>query len=474
MLILKPYRAGLSGLAFASLAFVPLSAQAQAKPDHLANLRGKAEVPTILTANNYTCDLLDAYQGPKPTTEIDGKRQALQIYEIACAGQRGALIRVTTAGKIIETVDCYQADYERKSQKDAPVCLLPLNKNNHIWLDGWVKPLFPKCEVSAVVYIGRAPDNTGQVYEVACKGGQSGGAGFYTLPHINSVTAETKPLSYLSCLRAAAGPLTCSKTDTKGMVNHMRPLAETGSKGCSPANARFMGGSKENLFYELQCSNGSVFVTQTDAFDQFRQAMDCSTAEKYGAKCQYEGAPPSNLTGNNDKRAVAQPNLAHYNVALKAAGKTCTAIDARIMGQDASTQRDLVEIKCQETPYGLVGYLPASGSTAATDVTDCFTGLLRQIECRYFNAEAQKQRVSDLADESTAIKADCVVTTLKYVGATADQELTVEIACENKRGYIAVLSAARDQILRALPCRIAANRADWEKCSLPDNGSYAG
>ncbi|ESQ79337.1 hypothetical protein AEYBE204_10030 [Asticcacaulis sp. YBE204] len=444
--------------------------------DHLLNVKGRNEAPKILTDNQYPCDLADALQGPKPMTEIDGKKQSLQIYEIACQNKRGAILRVNSQGKIVDAIDCYQADFERKANKAAPGCQLPLNKHAHKWLDVWIKPLFPTCDVHGVSYIGRAPSKVDIVYEVACKGGLSGGSGFYTLPPPGTTSEQTKPLAYQSCLRAASGSVKCTRTDEKGTINNFKLLADKGSKGCVPSNARFMGGSKDKLYYEILCASNVNFVLVTDDFDQFGSAINCKDAEPYGAKCQYGGIAAANLSTVTDKATnnTAKARLATTNAALQKAGKICTALEVRVIGNDAPTGRDLVEIKCQENPYGLVGYLPTAASTSKADLTDCFTAFLRKLECRFFPVTLQKKRVEDLVAESTAFKADCVVSEIRYVGATADQDLTVEIACENKRGYMAVITPDRRQIAKALPCRLAANRPDWEKCAIVGNGSYTG
>ncbi|MFT3996030.1 MAG: hypothetical protein QM667_01380 [Asticcacaulis sp.] len=460
-------------LIFMLLAVIlPGSVWAQPRPEHLANLRGRNEAPKILSTNQYPCELLDAFHAGKANARSGDSTQTIQIYELACKDARGVMIRVDANDHIYEVTDCYQAEAERKTKKDAPICILPANRNNHVWLEPVIKPLFPKCELYAVLYVGKAPETGQNIYEVACKGGTSGGSGFYTL---NTTATPVTASAYVSCLRAAATSLKCTRTDEKGAIGNFRPLAERASKGCAPTSARFMGGSKDRLYYEVLCADGANLVLVTDTFDQYQSALTCPDATKYGAKCQYGGKAPAALsTAQNSAAPKAKIDLAAYNAMLTAQGKACTATDAYVGTTDTASARQLVEFKCRQSPYGLAGYMPGPGSQAQADLTDCFVAALRKFDCRFYPQAAQKAHITTLVADSNAIRADCVVSAIRYVGAAADQALTVEIACENKRGYIAVITPARDQIEKALPCRIAAGRPDWEKCEIPDNGTYAG
>ncbi|WP_298330488.1 hypothetical protein [Asticcacaulis sp.] len=459
--------------------FIPGLSFADARSDYLATQRGRAEVPKIIAANAIPCEMAEAFFAGKVTTEIEGKTRDLQVYEVACQGKRGLLLRVASPTTLISATPCDEAEAEKKRNKDAIACVIPANRSNTQWITGWVKPLFPKCEISGVVYVGKAAGTANRIYEVVCKGGQSGGSGFYTLPeNVDTLPSPVEPLAYVSCLRARDTEVKCTRTDDKGAIGNYRPLAWQALKGCVPAEARFMGGGKNQLYYEVLCEDRTNLVIVTDGLDRFKGALGCKEAETYGAKCSFGGSAPSGLnTGGNSAGGSApsdKTKLATYNSALSSLGKLCTASAYNLVGQDSALKRELIEFKCQAPPYGLAGYLPVEGATSAADLTDCFVATLRKFNCRFYPIEAQRKRLSDLADESTAIKPDCVVKDILYVGATADQDLTVEIACENKRGYMAIIAPARDKISRALPCTIAANRSDWEKCTIPGNGTYSG
>jgi hypothetical protein len=50
--------------------------------------------------------------------------------------------------------------------------------------------------------------------------------------------------------------------------------------------------------------------------------------------------------------------------------------------------------------------------------------------------------------------------------------IVTELACVNKRGYIAVLDAKRTVFSPAVPCQVAATSDKVpEKCTLPGNGA---
>ena len=165
--------------------------------------------------------------------------------------------------------------------------------------------------------------------------------------------------------------------------------------------------------------------------------------------------------------------MAHIPPSSKPPASTAPSPTTNVVGSQDSTHRDYVEFKCPEQPWGLIGFVPQPGSKSDVNVTDCFMDQVRHKSCTLTTADQLKAQIDKLIKAAEPTKG-CDTKEVRFIGEAESPEnaLIVEVACVNKRGYIGVINPERTKI-DADPCRLAAAHHDAQKCTIPENGTYA-
>jgi len=428
------------------------------KADPKLQAQGMADAPALIASAGITCDPANAYvRGDSGYTDEKGAQVKAKLYEIACKTGPGFLVLKGPDGAAHQPFTCMIAAKIQKTKSDSILCVLPENLPPYKWLQPVAAQFIPNCTVSDARLLGSTTgDKPIDRYEVGC--GASAG-GIIDYPQFKS-TAQPE---FHNCILMDGTSSACTLTTKAQISEQMKPLATQADPKCQVSGVRFVGVSKENnlMYYEFGCSNQVGFIVQTDHAGKFSREVPCSAASGLG------GCTLSNAT------AVASDANSGYTNILKASGKPCTVSAYNVVGSQESTHRDYVEFKCPEQPWGLIGFVPQAGSKSDVNVTDCFMDQVRHKSCTLTTGDQLKAQIDKLIKAAEPNKG-CDVKEVRYIGEADQPEnaLIVEVACVNKRGYIGVINPERTKI-EADPCRLAAAHHDAQKCTIPENGTYA-
>lgn len=415
--------------------------------------------PQIVATAKINCEPVNAARLGATEYEKDDKTKVKgSLYEIACKTGPGFIVTAITPTEVYQPFTCTLAAKIQATKATSIVCTLPENQPHYKWLTPVVQPFLPGCEVSDARVIG----STTQAplidrYEVGC-GTKAGGLIDY------AQLGQTASTEYRSCLTTDGTSSACTFTTKEQLVETMKPLAAQADAKCQVNNVRFVGTSNEgaSFFYEFGCTNQPGFMVRTTTTDQFERVVACSAAAGLGG-CTFTTAEAASAGASGD-----------YASLLKGAGYTCTVKEFNVVGTQESTKRDYVEFKCPEQPWGLIGFVPQAGSTAGVSVMDCFQVKARNRTCTLTTDDMLKAQVDKLIKVREPNK-NCDVKEVRWIGESEGVEngMIAEIACVNKRGYIAVISGDRKSIVDSTPCRIAKSRGGEQQCTIAGNGTYA-
>ncbi|MDC7674562.1 hypothetical protein [Asticcacaulis machinosus] len=414
--------------------------------------KGMADAPAILSASGAPCQIADAHHvGESNVTTADGKKSKVMVYEVACQTGPGYIL-AKNPDNTATAFNCTQAASQNALDPKATKCVLPGNAKHYAWLQSSVQTLGSPCVVNNARWIGSSDEAKLDRYELGC---ESGVGGVLDLARTGS-TAKT---SFDNCLVMEQRKVTCQFTTREQALAVIKPLAEKASASCQVNNSRLIGRvvADNEDYYEFGCANEPGFLVRAKSSGEYVAKISCANAGTLGP-CQYTDA--ASLTASQN---------ATYTKVLAAAGKPCTVESYNVIGTQTQTNRDFVEFKCPEQVYGLMGFIPNEGSTAKIDIFDCYAGVARKRECSLTPATVLTAHLDKLAK---ADKKDCDVKEVRYAGVTDSDGILVELACTNKRGYVAALSKTRTSYEDIVACNIAKNRPGYETCKIPGNGTY--
>lgn len=423
----------------------------QAQPTDKTRERARNEVPAVLTAAGLQCDVADAYFiGESKGKTPDGKNTQSRVYEVACNGGSGYLLsHVDNAS--VTTLNCTQSLAQNATDPNSLKCVLPGNAAHYAWLSPVVQAKAPGCTISDARWLGTVPDQKFDRYEYACA--DKAGA-IIDVPQPGS----SYPVTLTSCLAAAGSSSACTLSTPEQINRVLVPEAQKVSASCQVNNARWLGriAAEDTDFYEIGCANEPGFILATDAGGTFKTSVGCDRAGSLGP-CQF-----------TDTAAVEQATKTQLSTTLKTAGYSCTVSDFKVFGTQTNTNRDLIEFQCAEQPFGLMSFIPNPGSTSTADVFDCYSAAGRNRPCELVTQDVLVKNIDAL---TKAESKDCDVQQVRYVGVADEDAVVVEIACTNKRGYIADVLKSRKGFGAIVSCNIAKNRG-YETCTIPGNGTY--
>ncbi len=422
--------------------------------------RGMKEAPAVVAAAKVPCEIVDARYVADASASHDGKTVKGKAYEVACSTNQGFFLIAFQDGKT-DVTNCNKAEALHAQNPANPLCALKGNRINHYWLTPLAKTVTPDCNVGKARWI--APNSAGDkvFYELLCKTGVSG---IYAIPNYD---AADQTVGYMNCLKVEGTPLKCELSDRARTVEALTPTAEDAKDGCTVSDMRYIGSARAQDYYEVGCATPPGFVMVLDDKGQFQGAVGCDKAAAIGG-CKFTDMAAVTA----EAHARAEANRTKYAAALDKAGIDCSGDTFARIGAQTDTGRDVVEFKCPEQPNGLMAFVPAAKPDAPFESFDCFTARMKALPCKLTTEEDLLARLKVIARASKSINPDCELDTARYAFMTGDGRLITELACINKRGYIAVLDAKRTVFSPAVPCDVAAKSEKVpEKCTIPGNGT---
>jgi hypothetical protein len=466
----------LAAFAAALLCLAGVHAQAGTITDHTdpkMRTRGMAEAPAIIDGMKLSCELADArYVGPADS-QRDGKTIKGDSYEVACKSLKGYFLVRYKDGSFEAPVNCNMAEAIHEKNKAYPACSLPGNRINHYWLTPYAKARTPNCTVGDARWIDEDAKKEGEFYELSCKDGTGG---IYNIPHADKADQS---VGFMNCLQTEGTVLACKLSDHAAAVKTLAPMAKSARADCDLSDARYIGAKGDLNFFEAACATLPGFIMALDPQDKVAGVFGCDKAAAIGG-CKFtdaataRAAAPAQATAKaaalKDAQKDAQKEA--YAAALQQAQVACNFDQYARVGTDTATGRDVVEFHCPERPNGLLAMIPGKASGSGFEAFDCMAAHILKVACRFTDDATLLASLNTAAKASPQIKPDCDLAQVRYAFASKTGAIVMELACVNRRGYIAVLNPARTGFNPAVPCDVAAKSDKVpEKCTIPGNGS---
>jgi hypothetical protein len=465
----------LTALAAGLLCLAAVQAQAGTITDHTdpkMRARGMADAPAIIDGMKLSCDLADARYVGAADTKRDGKTLKGDSYEVACKSLKGYFLVRYKDGSFEQPVNCNMAEAFRAKNKTYPACSLPGNRINHYWLTPLAQTRMPDCKVADARWIAEDAKKEGEFYELTCKDGSDA---VYNIPHDDKADQS---VGLMSCLQTDGTALACTLGDHAAAVKTLAPFARKARSDCDTTDGRYIGAKNGVDFFEVACATPPGFILALDASGKVAATFGCDKAEAIGG-CKFTDeatakaaakAQSAHAEAVTEAKADAQKDA--YAAALQQAQVACDFDQYARLGTDTATGRDVVEFHCAQKPNGLLAFLPGKASGSSFEAYDCLAGHVLKLTCRFTSDEALLANLKVAAKASSQVNADCDLVQVRYGFMAKSGAIVMELACANKRGYIAVLNAARTGFNPAVPCDVAA-RSDKvpEKCQIDGNGT---
>ena len=241
-----------------------------------------------------------------------------------------------------------------------------------------------KCEITDAEPVGRGKTEVDgksaalRIYEIAC----SNGLGYMVVSRgddapyaISCFAADTTHAAKL-----AQGPksdMYCQLPATKDVKAMAASLMSAAGTTCAVRNLKWFGRSTatQTEYSEVVCDDGKGYLLRTAQAGSSEQTsvMSCQDAAKKGLKCHLTDAGP-----------VAEPvTLETFKDALAKNGVKCSVAQIRLVGQESTRQRYVVEVQCPEHPDGLVAFIPLGDNTNKFEAVNCVAAIDRHVVCEF-------------------------------------------------------------------------------------------
>jgi len=427
----------------AVFALTPVSAMAAPKKDPAAALmaakakeKGMAEAPPLAQAAGLTCDVTDArWMG-------EDKKQALNIYEVACQQGLGFVL-VSKAAEKPQAYTCLETSRPTaEGARNSLFCELPGNASPMAGLSPFIAKGGVPCVVEKARAIGQGQKSA--YFEVACQGG----AGYIVVTSSPPNVADAVQMN--TCLAyEPGGNLYCELTDRAAQLAPVDALVAKSGKACTVKDRRYVLTSKEGSnYYEVACDNGSGYMVQQDAKGGLQRILDCGSAEFIGGGCTL-----------TDARAAQTEQAALYTKLATAAGFPCN-VD-KYAPLPTTGAKEVIELKCSNRTDGGIGIFTANGGK----VFNCVLAEIEGYRCSFTKKDAVYPKLT------TALKglgkSTCTVSEARVIGKTPEEGF-VEVACsDGLPGWVIGYPIGSDSPKEVLSCLQAANIGGG--CKLPTN-----
>ncbi|MDE2113197.1 MAG: hypothetical protein KGJ79_18870 [Alphaproteobacteria bacterium] len=144
---------------------------------------------------------------------------------------------------------------------------------------------------------------------------------------------------------------------------------------CSVRDYKWVGQSTKTKteYDEVACTGGQGYMLASALPGSTKPVSieTCHESAAAGLPCKLSDNGPPALSLQTFKDALVQ-----HNVACVANDK-----DIRVIGQENSKKRYVVEFQCAQQPKGLVAFIPLAGNTAPFETLTCAAASKRGIKC---------------------------------------------------------------------------------------------
>lgn len=314
------------------------------------------------------------------------------------------------------------------------------------------------CQVTDARFVGKTGEDkkagkpAQSFYEVACQPGTMG----YILQ-----SSPGAPTVAFSCIEADTPPeagkppsLPCILPGNADPKAALAPLLAKAGSQCTPTQARGIGQTKTQSFYEVSCQEGPGYVViGSSPFDASKgvQAQNCLNFD--------EGS--GNIKCTLSDRAS---RLAIVDRLVQSSKTNCTIKDRRFVGT-AQDGADFYETSCQDGK----GYIYKVVKGSVTQNWDCAHAMSILGGCQLTDArEAQSQEASLYTKLAKNAGSNCQVSKYAEFPMKGNDEV-VELLCASGQSAVGIFPATgKGQVLDC-----GRSLAAGYKCSL-GKADYAG
>ncbi len=208
-------------------------------------------------------------------------------YEVVCRDGPGYLI---VAGTNDTAYNCLllasqNERFERQgsSIRQAPICILPTNRNPTLHLASMAARAGMDCRVDEGRVVGLSSVE-GPIYEIGCRGAVG-------------AWIEQTPGGWIltDCMEVRSRGDNCQFTsEAEELAGFRRWLAGSSADACVPARWRAMGRNGAGLaYYEIACEIGGPIVVSLDDARRVASILPCAEAVHIGDGCRTDSRSPS-------------------------------------------------------------------------------------------------------------------------------------------------------------------------------------
>jgi hypothetical protein len=400
----------------------------------LDRARGAKEAPAALQAAGVSCTVADAaFVG----SVKDTAGAIRNVYEVACRDGLGYLIQHGQSGADTKSYDCLvvaasAAASAAAGRAGAAQCRLAGNAQPAQTLQPMVTAAGGTCTVNNARYVGSRANGT-TLYEIGC----AQGSGFI----LERPAAAGARATLINCLSVAGTQAACTLTTPAQVVASLLPVVARAGRPCTVADARVAGRNPQNQhdIIEIGCQGGAPgFLMEVNNTGGFVRALDCDRVT--GLTCTFTNTAALQAAG---KAALLGR--------VRAAGLAgCTPADARLLGAESGTGREVVEVSCSNRPYGAIALL-ASPTTPRNEVVDCLAAPRWGGQCQLTQASSVYP-VASAAMRVRGRNPGCQINNARWMGSTRQGESWYEVACADGRSFLMDYRGA-GQVASVLTCR---------------------
>ncbi|MGH8264364.1 MAG: hypothetical protein ACRETU_05405 [Steroidobacterales bacterium] len=245
-----------------------------------------------------------------------------------------------------------------------------------------VRALELNCEITEAEPVGRGTAKVNgksarlEIYEVAC----SNGLGYLLVSQTDAAPDATSCFSAdtTHAEEVAAGrksDMYCQLEGNKDVKGTATRLMAGAKITCATRTLRWLGASaaSHTEYTEVVCDDGRGYLIRTAqaGSDVATTVMSCKEAADKGIKCRLTDAGP-----------VAKPiSMDRFKEALAANGFQCSVNQSRLVGQETTRKRYVVEFQCPEHPEGVVAFIPTGDNTNKFETMDCAHAVAQHVLC---------------------------------------------------------------------------------------------
>lgn len=298
------------------------------------------------------------------------------------SGSMGSSARSTDEGKYSDAQGDKVDDYVGRAKIMKDLDPAAAHADAKVASTQVLKAMQLPCEVVDAEPVGRGktkingkPEDV-RIYEVACGNG---------LGYIVVSQGEGEPYA-ISCFSAdstyaietAAGRKTdmfCQLPANKDVKVMAATVMSALGTTCAVQKLQWFGRSaaSHTEYSEVVCDDGGGYLLRTAQAGSTAPitVMSCKEAAQKGIKCRLTDAGPV-------EKPVTMDTLKE---ALAAGGVKCDATQSRLIGQESTRKRYVVEFQCPEHPEGLIAFIPTGDNTNKLETMSCADAVALHVLC---------------------------------------------------------------------------------------------